>query len=398
MPRIELGTFLGILGFGMMIFGVLVYFFYTPFKGTIYPWLIGFVGWVIMCGGMGTDDKSLMFGMWGLGLLFFTPLLYFGYPPLQGTSYPWLMGITGLAFFALGAAIPSSKKESSIMKKIMEVISAGDTLHTPTGTPFTITAISYDDVTINKWYKGKPIVISRRCFEKIPRFLNKKGWVEIQAIHDKPGKPDTLDWYCKKFTHEISVGSYIAPILEKAKILRIDRSTPNKVLLIEEVAISKSDLIEVSEPSPNSVPSVTIGEMPQYVKEIEKYRNAISVLDSQFATRQVSEESYRMAKASLEKKLQDLLKLKEDVTRIKKQILELIEREGTIGKADILRNFDVSSEIVDEAFRQLENEGIIEETSGKRYRYKGITRQCPYCRRSIPADLPVCPLCGAVIE
>lgn len=166
----------------------------------------------------------------------------------------------------------------------------------------------------------------------------------------------------------------------------------------------KKEEIPVEEPPPISValevsePPATIEEVSQYVKEIEKFRNAISVLDSQFATKRVSEESYRMAKASLEKKLQDLLKLKEDITRIRKHILDSIEREGIIGKADILRGFDISSEIVDEAFRQLENEGIIEETSGKRYRYKGITKQCPYCRRSIPADLPVCPLCGAVIE
>lgn len=135
-----------------------------------------------------------------------------------------------------------------------------------------------------------------------------------------------------------------------------------------------------------------------YIKEIEKYRNSISVLDSNFATKQVSEESYKMAKASLEKKLQDLLKLKEDITRTRKNILELIEKKGSIGKSDILKDFDVSSEIVDLAFRQLENGGIIEETSGKRYKYKGITKQCTYCRRSIPADLPVCPLCGAIIE
>lgn len=164
----------------------------------------------------------------------------------------------------------------------------------------------------------------------------------------------------------------------------------------EPPSISKP--LETSELPPSPTPSVTIQEAPQYVKEIEKYRNAISVLDSQFAIKQVGEESYRMAKASLEKKLQDLLKLKEDVTGVRKHILELIENKGSIGKADIQRDVDVSSEIVDLAFRQLENDGIIEETSGKRYKYKGITKQCTYCRRSIPADLPVCPLCGAIIE
>lgn len=122
------------------------------------------------------------------------------------------------------------------MKKIMDVISVGDTLSTPTGTSFMINAISNNGVTINKRYKGKLIVIPRNCFESIPQFLNEKEWIPIQAIHDKPGVPSTFDWHCKQFTNDISVGSYVAPILEKAGVLRIDRNIPNKVLLIEQVS------------------------------------------------------------------------------------------------------------------------------------------------------------------
>lgn len=139
-------------------------------------------------------------------------------------------------------------------------------------------------------------------------------------------------------------------------------------------------------------------EALSYQKQIEKYQKALSYLENQRTIGEVSAESYSMAKANLERELQKLLEYKEEVDRAKKSVIEGIQSKGGIGKADFIKDFNIRSEIVNDAMEQLLKENIIEKTeTGERYRLKGKTKRCPYCRGSIPADLSVCPLCGSII-
>ena len=135
-----------------------------------------------------------------------------------------------------------------------------------------------------------------------------------------------------------------------------------------------------------------------YHEQIDKYQKALSFLENQRTIGEVSAESYNMAKANLDRELQKLLQYKEEVDGAKKSVIEGIQSRGSIGKADFIKDFNIRSEIVNEATEQLLKENIIEKTeTGERYRLKGKTKRCPYCRGSIPADLSVCPLCGSII-
>jgi len=78
--------------------------------------------------------------------------------------------------------------------------------------------------------KGSLIKIAAPCLEDAPNFLRGKGWIRIGALHET-SHGETLDSFVKRFTHGTSVASYVAPILEKAGIVNIDRRYPAKIRL-----------------------------------------------------------------------------------------------------------------------------------------------------------------------
>ena len=118
-----------------------------------------------------------------------------------------------------------------IMISITTKISPGMKISTPSGrAEFEIYHIDALRVIILVGKKRSPIKIPAQCFEDIPQFLTGKGWVRIGAIHETI-QEHTLDTFVKQYTRR-STASYIAPILEKAKIIEIDRNIPAKVRLV----------------------------------------------------------------------------------------------------------------------------------------------------------------------
>lgn len=78
------------------------------------------------------------------------------------------------------------------------------------------------------------IFIPETCLNGIPDFLRGKGWVEIGATHQPPPPPKgSLDEYLQDFTGNISVASYVVPILERIKLVQVDRTSPSRVRLIQ---------------------------------------------------------------------------------------------------------------------------------------------------------------------
>ena len=90
--------------------------------------------------------------------------------------------------------------------------------------------ISYVALEIGK---GRAIKIPIRCFEGSLDYLRGKGWIKIGAHHGSSNE-QTFDSYVKNFTSGISAASYVAPMLEKAGIVEIEKGPPARIRLMEK--------------------------------------------------------------------------------------------------------------------------------------------------------------------
>ena len=118
----------------------------------------------------------------------------------------------------------------SIMIEITQKIPLHSIMKTPSGkAQFEFHHRDSEKVVI-KTEGGSQIKIPGTCFENAPNFLREKGWTRIGALHDT-SYGETFDGFLKRFTSGTSVASYVAPILEKAEIVEIDRSRPAKLRL-----------------------------------------------------------------------------------------------------------------------------------------------------------------------
>jgi hypothetical protein len=120
---------------------------------------------------------------------------------------------------------------STIMTRIGETIRIGSPLKTPSGyAEFTVSNIRSNEVILEIGETKNELRIPAACFEGAPDFLRDKGWIRISAKHGE-ANVDTFDGYVQGFTRGISAASYVAPILEEAGIVEIDRSRPAKLRL-----------------------------------------------------------------------------------------------------------------------------------------------------------------------
>lgn len=119
------------------------------------------------------------------------------------------------------------------MEKIISKLYVGQKIETPTRrSTFTIDKVNRECIKIKVGIGGWPITIPDSCFEGVPNFLRGKGWIKIGARHGVPDK-GTFDEYVQGFTNKTSAASYVAPILEIAEIVEIDRRVPNRIKLIK---------------------------------------------------------------------------------------------------------------------------------------------------------------------
>jgi len=116
------------------------------------------------------------------------------------------------------------------MIKMTQKIPLHSIIKTPSGKArFEFYHIDGEKVVIKTEGDSK-IKIPAICFENAPSFLRGKGWIRIGALHDT-SREETFDSFLKRFTSGTSVASYVAPILEKAGMVGIDRSRPAKLRL-----------------------------------------------------------------------------------------------------------------------------------------------------------------------
>lgn len=120
----------------------------------------------------------------------------------------------------------------SIIDKIERTISSGEVLYTPSNrAPFTVEKVDRAGVTFRVG-KGKwKITVAAECLEGIPRYLRGKGWVRIGSVHDV-AEEATLEAYLDKYVSRSS-SSYVVPLLERIKIIKVQRSRPAKIKLTE---------------------------------------------------------------------------------------------------------------------------------------------------------------------
>ncbi len=120
-----------------------------------------------------------------------------------------------------------------LMSILMSKLKAGDVLETPIRRKkFNVESISPSGITLMIG-KGWRTPIPAECWDGIPNFLKGKGWVEIRGKHLCESEPGTLEYYLNKSKPQSrSTSNYVAPILEHAGIVEIDRKLPSKVRLI----------------------------------------------------------------------------------------------------------------------------------------------------------------------
>jgi hypothetical protein len=113
----------------------------------------------------------------------------------------------------------------SVMARIAEKITSfPHSLETPSGKQFKITYTDGEKVLLETGRTPSIIKIPASVLEEAPNFLRGKGWISIGLVQ---GNSDglSLDALAR------SRAPYVAPLLELAEIVEIDRSRPAKVRL-----------------------------------------------------------------------------------------------------------------------------------------------------------------------
>jgi len=118
-----------------------------------------------------------------------------------------------------------------VMDRILSKIPPGTVLKTPSGrASFEVEHVDSGGVMLRVG-DGWPIYAPKDCWEGIPDFLRGRGWVLIGATHGEPPH-GSLDDYLQQFTHGTSAASYVAPILERILLVKVDRRKPSKIRLV----------------------------------------------------------------------------------------------------------------------------------------------------------------------
>ena len=117
-----------------------------------------------------------------------------------------------------------------VMIEITKKVPLHSILATPSGrSEFELQHIDSEKVIIET-KKGSSITIPASCFQNAFSFLRTTDWVEIGASHGVAAG-HVFDSFLRERTSGVSVASYVAPILEKAGIVEINRKQPAMIRL-----------------------------------------------------------------------------------------------------------------------------------------------------------------------
>jgi hypothetical protein len=111
-------------------------------------------------------------------------------------------------------------------------ISPGDRLATPSGRgQFTVARYTGDGLVLLLGEKEAWTPLPWTALEQVPGLLRGRGWVPIGGAYSVESAPGTLDEHLKKFLKRATAG-WVAVVLEKAGVIRVDRARPARIMLL----------------------------------------------------------------------------------------------------------------------------------------------------------------------
>jgi len=124
----------------------------------------------------------------------------------------------------------------SVFDRVRKGIPSGTVLETPVYRREFRIDYEGDKVVLFKDAKRKPFSkIPKICWDGIPDFLERQGWVKIGEVFGTPEK-GTLQHYLDYFHRQGKTGSTeagkVASILQRLRIVEVDPKPPSKVRLL----------------------------------------------------------------------------------------------------------------------------------------------------------------------
>jgi hypothetical protein len=111
-------------------------------------------------------------------------------------------------------------------------IAAGTRLPTPTGrATFIVDRLRREGMVIRVGAQRTATFLSWDCLEGITGYLQGRGWMRIGANRDVNGNPGTLDGYLKSHIKR-QIADYIAVVLERARLVEVNRDRPASLRLL----------------------------------------------------------------------------------------------------------------------------------------------------------------------
>lgn len=122
----------------------------------------------------------------------------------------------------------------SVQRAVREHVKVGEPLATPTGgRRFSIADYRPESLVLVLGAKQTPTPLPWQALEEIPDLLRGRGWVKIGGVFSLEGEPGTLDEHLKRYRPRATAG-WVAAVLERARVIEIDRSRPAHVRLLPD--------------------------------------------------------------------------------------------------------------------------------------------------------------------
>jgi hypothetical protein len=114
---------------------------------------------------------------------------------------------------------------------VRAAVPVGARLLTPTGRgQFSVARYTSDALVLLLGDQEAWTPLPWRGLEEVPDFLGGRGWVRIGSLYSTDSIAGTLDAHLKGYLKRATAG-WVAVVLERADVVRIDRSRPAKVQL-----------------------------------------------------------------------------------------------------------------------------------------------------------------------
>ena len=120
-----------------------------------------------------------------------------------------------------------------VEEAIRASITAGTSLPTPTGLATFIAAeYKQEGMILLLGPRRTATFLTWDCLEGVTGCLRGRGWVRIGANRDVNGNPGTFDAYLKRHIKR-QVADYVAVVLERARLVELNRERPARLCLTQ---------------------------------------------------------------------------------------------------------------------------------------------------------------------